>query len=578
MAIMGSEVRIERLTRFLFNAPSWPASIIILVVLGLAIDAAGLKLGEELRFLTVAFTLPAIAAFILTRPLIALQGRPMTWNRSALLALSCTLFGVILTLTGVVFSPALLPLFYAIALGLIFSLRLVVLVAIADYRPSRMLVPAGLQSLAGAALGTLLFPPFFPLLAIALLLVFGAGAYLFIWAIDRPLYRAFHIRGLEFLNAFLAHLTDGSRGLEDFFRAIGEEVTVPQVTLFFRREGGRGLVFTVPMVHPGPMGEIGGGNLPRCMQEAFEEMVMVPHGAATHDFNLVSEQEIRKLTGAVQASREGLRYTQKASQSRRFSSGTVSVLAQAFGDTLLLVTTRSPERTEDLDFNIGMTIMAEGHRVYRQVAFIDAHNCLAGEITYVHPATRQAMEYMQACNQAFDELPRQPQEMLQMGMAHVSVPFTREQGFGDQGLQLAVIRAGKQATAYLLFDGNNISPGARETTRDFLLRWVDEAEVMSTDSHVVNTISGRNPVGLNVPVGEILPFVEEAVVMALQDMRPAEVSGSMAWCEDVVIFGSHRISQVASTVNTVLLFIPLLSAGILLFAFLLSILLYLAIG
>jgi putative membrane protein len=141
-----------------------------------------------------------------------------------------------------------------------------------------------------------------------------------------------------------------------------------------------------------------------------------------------------------------------------------------------------------------------------------------------------------------------------------------------------VIRAGKQATAYLLFDGNNISPGARETTRDFLLRWVDEAEVMSTDSHVVNTISGRNPVGLNVPVGEILPFVEEAVVMALQDMRPAEVSGSMAWCEDVVIFGSHRISQVASTVNTVLLFIPLLSAGILLFAFLLSILLYLAIG
>jgi putative membrane protein len=61
-------------------------------------------------------------------------------------------------------------------------------------------------------------------------------------------------------------------------------------------------------------------------------------------------------------------------------------------------------------------------------------------------------------------------------------------------------------------------------------------------------------------------------------MAPAETAGSTAWCEGVVVFGSHRITQMASTVNTILLFIPVLSAGMLLLVFLLSILVYVMIG
>ncbi|MDD1715504.1 MAG: DUF2070 family protein [Methanolinea sp.] len=578
MAVMGSEVRIERLTRFLFNAPSWPVSILILVILGLLIDGATMRLGQMQFLGTLGFTLPALFAFLATKPLIKIMGHQMTWNRSAMLSLSCTIFGVIISLTALVISSPLLPLFYAISLGLTFGLRLLVLVAIADYRVPRMLLPAATQSLAGLLLGTFLFRPSFLLLGIVLHLVFGLGFVLLIWAIDRPLYRAFHIRGLSFLNSFLAHLTDGSKGLEAFFREIGEEVTIPQVTLFFRREGKKGLVFTVPNVHPGPMGEIGGGNLPRCMQSGFSDLVMVPHGAATHDFNLVSEQEIGKLVRAVRAAGDDLSYDSRASHSVRYQYGSVSMLAQVFDKTLLLVSTRSPERTEDLDFNIGMTIMAEGHRAFPHVAFVDAHNCLAGEITYVHPGTRLALEYLRASTVAFDVAPGYPLYPLEVGQAHITVPFSREQGFGDQGIELMIARTGGQTTAYLLLDGNNVEPGVREVLRDLLLSRVDEAEVMTTDSHVVNTVSGRNPVGFKVPAGEIVPFVEMALSEALDDLSPAEVAGSTAWCEGVVVFGSHRIAQMASTVNTVLLFIPLLSAGMLMLAFLLSVLAYLIIG
>jgi len=578
MSVMGGEMRIERLGRFLFNAPSWPISLALLLLLGFILDGVSLKLGSALWLGTLAFTIPALFAFIATKPAVELIGRPMTWNRSALLALSCTLFGVIITLSALTISSSMLPLFYSISLGIILGLRLLVLVAIADYRVPRMILPAASQSLTGVGMGMFLFPKTFLLLALVLQVFFGLGFILLVWAIDRPLYRTFQIRGLDFLNSFLAHLTDGSRALEDFFRKIGEEVTVPQVTVFFRRSGRKGLILTVPNVHPGPMGEIGGGNLPRGMQSGFSEMVMVPHGAATHDFNLVSEREIDKLVEAVAGSRKDLKFSGYATRSVRYQQGSVSLLCQVFDDTLVMVGTRSPERTEDLDFNIGMAIMSEGHRSFPHVAFIDAHNCYAGDITYVLPATRLAMEYYHAGVRAIDETPGMERFTFELGISHVQVPFSREQGFGDQGIQMAVVKSGGQTTAYLLVDGNNMESGVRDALRNFLLQSVDDAEVMTTDSHVVNTISGKNPVGLHVPVSDILPCVNEALCKAMADMAPAEAAGSTAWCEGVIVFGSHRITQMASTVNTVLLFIPVLSAGMLFLVFLLSILVYFLIG
>ena len=499
-------------------------------------------------------------------------------DSSALLGLTCMVLGVIITLSGIVVSRGLVALYYSIALGFILGIRLLVLVAIADYRISRMLVPASLQSLTGMALGSLIFESIFLLLALVLQLVFLLGFILLIWAINQPLYRAFNIRGLDFLNSFIAHLTDGSKKMEDFFREIGEEVFLPQVTLFFRRPGKRGHIFTVPNVHPGPLGEIGGGNLPKYLQSAFDEMVMVPHGAATHDFNLVSGDEIEKIVSALKSKSRDLAYLDYATRSERHQHGSVSLLFQLVGDTLLLVSTRSPQRTEDLDFNVGMTIMSEGHRAFPNIAFVDAHNCLTGDISNIQPATAEAMEYLKASEYAIDTAPGMSRHPLFMGHSHQVLPYSREQGFGDQGLRIMVIGAADQTTAYILFDGNNIQAGVREKVRDYALSFVDEAEVMTTDSHVVNTVSGKNPVGMRIPPEEFMPFVGKGIQEALQDLVPAEVAGATPWVERVVVFGSNRITQLASTLNTVIVFMPVLSLAILLLAFILSILAYLVIG
>jgi putative membrane protein len=326
------------------------------------------------------------------------------------------------------------------------------------------------------------------------------------------------------------------------------------------------------------MGVIGGGNLPKILHNNFEEEMLVAHGCATHDFNLVSESEINKVIDALQRSREGLVYSAGAGKSGRTAIGSVKVLYQRFGDSVLLVTTRSPYRTEDVDFSIGMTIMAEGHRWFPHVAVVDAHNCMTDLSSPVLLATLTATEYLKAALGAMETCRTAPQFPFRAGVAHHTLPYSREMGFGDLGIQVLVIEVEGQKTAYILIDGNNMALGARESLLGEVLTVVDDAEIMTTDSHVVNTITGKNPVGMNVPVSEFTPYVIRALNAAIENLTPAESAASTAQCDRVVVFGSNTISELASTVNAMLVFVAPLSLAMLLLAFLLSIIAYIVMA
>lgn len=577
----GGDVRIERLSRFIFTAPSWPQSLLLILILGFLIDIALIRAQEPIWFFgTIAFTLPALLAFLFTRFTIRIQGKELAWNRSGLLALASVVIGIITTAFAAigVDSGFYLPITYATGLGMILSLRMPVLVAVADYRLRRMIIPAALQSLFGLGAGYYYFGGEFVLWASGLLIIFGIGSSIFIWLIDRPLKQAFGLSGLSFLNAFIAHMTDGSKTLEDFFCEMGEDVTVPQVSLFFSQEGAGDAVLTIPNVHPGPMGEIGSANLPKIIHDRFDEEIFVAHGCATHDFNLVSESEANTIIEALKNSRKNLSFSAGASRPVRTRYGSVEILTQRFSDSILMISTRSPEKTEDIDFNIGMVIMAEGHRWFRDVAFIDAHNCMTEVSSPVLPATPLGTEYYRAALAAMEKAVTEPLLPLSVGICHRRLPFTRTEGFGDLGIQVLAMSVEGIKSALILFDGNNIHEGVREEIRDAMSDLVDESEIMTTDTHVVNTVSGKNPIGHIIPVSSIIPHVRSAVLEALDDLKPAKSASATTWCEGLIIFGSHRIAQFAGTVNAMLIFIPPLSLGILILAFILSILMFSVIG
>ena len=123
-----------------------------------------------------------------------------------------------------------------------------------------------------------------------------------------------------------------------------------------------------------------------------------------------------------------------------------------------------------------------------------------------------------------------------------------------------------------------LGPGLGKSHADEILGLVDDAEIMTTDSHVVNTITGKNPVGMNVPVSEFSRYVIQALKTAIENLSPAEAAASTAACDNIVVFGSNRISELASTVNAMLVFVAPLSLAMLLLAFLLSILAYIVMA
>lgn len=574
---MVTEAKTENLSKYLFSAPIWWQSLILIVVLGILVDVVVYVLAPAHGSMMYGFLFAASAvlATVLTKPLVDLLGaEKLTWNRSALVALACMIFSLFWMAIGLVLDAALA---YVFGLGFILAIRLLVLTAISDYRIVHMYLPAAVQTIAGVILGVYLFGTGYLVPTVMSILIFSIGIISFLLLFDRPLRKAHGISAMQFINAFLAHLTDGSKGLEDYFRTIGEAVTVPETSFFFRREGKKDVLFGVPNLHPGPLSEVGGGNYPKHLHDEFseQEIVFISHGCATHDFNLVSESECEKIAAAIDETRAELSYAPLAGRPLRSRFGTVSVLSQRFGNSILLVTTRSPDMTEDLDYAVGAIVMAEGHRWYENVGFVDAHNCMVEVTSVVLPASPAGNEYIAASRQAMERQADAELYAFSVGVAQRVLPFSREQGFGDMGVLVLVTEVAEVRTAYVLFDGNNVHMGVREVLRDAVLTaGVSEAEIMTTDSHVVNTISGRNPVGMAVSAEDILPHLLAAVTEAIADLSPARVAVATGMCRDVEVFGPSRTVQLSATVNAMVTNLLPLSVLLLLVSFLITLLIF----
>ena len=550
-----TERRLEDLSRYIVTPPPWPVSIAAIVLVGLAVEAMSALGGQAGTdtvdwFGVLGYVVPGLAAAGLGTLLIPLFRRAPAWP--ALMAAGGTVVLVVASLLPApLVPPYTFPALYALALGLVFGLHLLVLAAIADRRLSRVLLPALIPAAIGAVALAREFGPGAALPALAPILVAGLIALAFVRFVERPVRAAFGLPLLALSNAFAAHLIAGSSALDDCFEQLGEEVQVLQVTLHLRREGRPAITVTVPNLHPGPLGEIGSSNLPAELSARLGGETLVLHGCATHDFNLVSPNGVEAIAGAVEGARGSLRYGPFAGPSSRTRKGTVEILVQPFGDTVLAAATRSPLTTDDLDYGIGLAIL-RGAAPFAHVAFADAHNCMHEVPPPVEAASPLGTEYIAAVDRGIAAAAGTAQDRFAAGAGRRAVPFGRREGFGELGVQVLAVRAGGHTTAWVLLDGNNVLAGVREQVRAAVLGLVDECEFLTTDTHVVNTLSGRNPIGLAVPPAAFVPYVLEAVEAALADLAPAEAAGSTVRVEGIRVFGYGRVGQLGTTVTALL--------------------------
>lgn len=263
-----------------------------------------------------------------------------------------------------------------------------------------------------------------------------------------------------------------------------------------------------------------------------------------------------------------LDWSATATHARRYQAGSVSVLAQAFGDTIFIAATRSPDITDDVEYAVGLAIIEEGKQWFRHVVLADTHNSFIDLPPPVLLGSRIGEDYREAAALACESLIDELQYPYSIGFSQLDVPFSHEEGFGDLGVMAMVITVEDKETIWLVFDGNNLHVGIREELRDLFLLECAECEIATSDTHVVNMASGKNPVGWKVPLPLFMPFVREAVDSAREDMAPAESAGGTVHCADVVVFGSQRITQLAGIVTGSVGIVWPVALIIMLFAFL----------
>jgi putative membrane protein len=583
------------LSRFIFRAPSWYSSVAFaLLIAALAgIAAFDSRFVLEDAWQGVFFIgVPTVVASLVTPWLDARLGGQLTPNRASLLALTCELVVVVvLTAAGLVavLSPAFNQDFVfdalVAALASIFALRLLVVMAVSRGSLLVAAVPASVQTVAGATLlfvysGTMRYvevggpilhsylsrpekappellvvgPQEFGLLALTCVLYAGA-VYLFLLIIDRPWRQSLGVSVLDFIRGFIGHIAEGSNELETFFEQLGEEAIVPVTVLSFRTAVDEKARFVLPMIHPGPMGDIGGGNLPERVAMEAEGLAFPPHATAGHDFNLVTAREVDHIVEAARRAHDRLEFTADATPAVRETEGEATLLGQRFGDGALMTATYSPGFADDVEYGVGLSAAAEARAGgLSDVLLVDAHNCnngLSGEdLGHVVPGSRRSFDMIRAAGRLGRTLAESETGTLRLGVAWDPTEWRPLDGIGPLGVRVAVTEVGGQRTAYVLVDGNNMDPGVRERLVDALDR-VDLAEVMTTDTHVVNTVEATNQVGGALDVEELAELVRRLTGEAIDDLEPVE-AGMATEHAEVTVFGNDRTETLASHANAMI--------------------------
>ncbi len=593
----ATQGELAALSKYIFRTPSWYSTMAVgmLVAAFAGVAAFDSRFVLEDAWLGLFYLgIPTLVAGLATSPIDRALGGQLTFNRSSLLATVC-LFMVVVVLTGAgiiaVFTSLGQNFVYDALIGVlafIFAFRFLVVHAVSRTRPIYSAIPASIQTLtAGAFLfvysGTINYlavgegpyiqallsrperaPPeltaaFVPedfVLLLAMSVLYTGVAYGFLRVIDRPWRRSLDVSALDFLRGFIGHIAEGSRELEDFFEKIGEEAVVPVTVLAFRRSDGTEKArWVLPMIHPGPMGDIGGGNLPQRVAESASGLAFPPHATAGHDFNLVTEREVETLITAAETAYENIEYADTATKAIRTNAGEAKVIGQRFGDDGFFVTTFAPGFADDVEYAVGLAAGAEARvKGMDDVLLVDAHNSnngLQGEnLGHVVPGSRRSFEMMRAVSDAAEDLDTAPEYPIRLGTAWDRTKWRPEEGIGPLGIRVTVLETGDQQVAYILVDGNNMEPGLREQIVE-TIDGVDDVEVMTTDTHIVNTVRSTNQVGAALDTGELVDRIDDLVARAQADLEPVE-AGMASEMAEVIVFGNDRTETLASQANAVI--------------------------
>jgi putative membrane protein len=366
--------------------------------------------------------------------------------------------------------------------------------------------------------------------------------------------------GFSPIRMFRALLTDllesKNEELESYLTELGEDTQVGVAEFVFRRKTDHSLkgVLLVSNFHPGPFKNVGSSVLPylfpSVIERRFGAVGVVPHGVSGHELNLVSQEQNARVIRWAIANLDKANSIGKATPVERSRNGVATATSQVFDGCALVTMTTAPYDMEDIPAEVASRFTGLTHGRFRHVAVIDAHNCLGQETTLT---SEKIVGLEGAALASLESATKRGSAPFKVGVARkILGQFTLKEGFGPAGITVIGIEVGEQAFAYIIIDGNNMVRGLREdilaTAKDV---GFEDAEVMTTDTHMVNGIVsaplGYHTVGEVVPRGALLNEILATCRQAMADLEPGEV-GAISGQIPVITLGAKSLKRVMALV------------------------------
>ena len=383
-------------------------------------------------------------------------------------------------------------------------------------------------------------------------IIFVIAIYAFITVIASPFKKNLGIGVLDLLSLFIAHMNEGSNSLEGLFENMSEAIDTIVTFVSFKTENGIKALFISPSVHPGPLGDLGGSNMPTLLANKFNCFTMVAHGPSTHDFNPIAVSEIDKIENSIRNGLEKIEYSENASKFIRYNSEKANIGVQFFNEGMVILSTFAPEAVDDIEFGVGLTMMAQSrnHCNVKDSVIVDCHNSFTAESGEVLPGNSEVFQLIDVIDLIE---PEQEKYDIKIGCHSDNMDdLDKNEGVGESGIKTMIIEVGNQRTAYVLFDANNMEIGFRQEIIDAVSDLeIDEIEVMTTDTHTVNTISrGYNPIGI-VKRAEIIEYARASIIEAIKDIEKVEVGTGTNKIKNLNTFGPKNSTELISTISSV---------------------------
>lgn len=389
---------------------------------------------------------------------------------------------------------------------------------------------------------------------------------LFVFLVNRRGELTVGIGSLALFQGFLANwLEDLTYPLEGYFEKLGSNTDVHVALLAFNSADTVAAILAVSDIHPGPFRNLGSSNLPYAIQTALEDaypvVVAVPHGASGHERDLTSQVHCRRVVKEVLDLAKFTDFVPSATKMVRVTSDLAQASCQLLGDVAFVTVTCSPSSMEDIPFEVGLRIETEARRLGAvKVMVIDAHNSIGHtkDVPVLSEGELKALE--EVALKAVEGALREPAEPFEIGIDKLVPPeYSVAQGLGLGGIVALVLVVGGQRVAYITIDGNNMIKGLREAIARALDDVVDDCEIMTTDTHIVNGIQtierGYHPVGEAVDCEKLIGYIKRAVVNALDKAQRGEVAFVEGNIRGVRIIGEEKLKDLSLLVDSTYRFV-----------------------